>query len=520
MSARLLLFAAAMTCLSGCATRGISTALDELGSEQRTDFSSQGMRSKRAMNLTGIGGPETLGMLVTDPDPSMFSWLRSPFGSDVLPDTVAVRVSTHCSKVAVQVYGSEFSAREFAARPVDARAVAAGGQPPAHSEFDRVPPELMDLRDTLDQIANLLLQRAALSVETQFLSRLLADLRSATDDAAREAVRERARRLLGASAPQSDGEFVASLQSTAAQVHTLDKQVAAHEATAARLRKHWGVVITRWTVGNQGGFKGWLGDVLGFDAHSSSRRSGFLMLAGLRVATLIVGDDFWERHAAANDGSRTGADAIFDGYVVTHQLGVRHWAYTEAVDVSSYLRARFEVDKLGGLVDGGLKDMLKQAKAGFEAEVARTLSAANAGAFTAPRRSAYEFRFSGDTAYMESVLAEARRGQGYKTIYSVRTSLDSVRPANGNGSRPGSSCSMPTGRSHTLVRRVDASGLRLCRGAGDDQCVNFDDDLLTLPGRVPEPVLAEALKAPSPSLAASAPGYTGGASAQDGPEPE
>jgi hypothetical protein len=135
--------------------------------------------------------------------------------------------------------------------------------------------------------------------------------------------------------------------------------------------------------------------------------------------------------------------------------------------------------------------MVKEAQVRLKAEIATAQGARNIGALDAPIRRLYEFRMTGDRAYLESVIAEAERADGFKSIYTVRTELDKVRPvAWDGGSAPTSDCSSMqlAGRDNPGFTKValrerlsvDAGSrvLRKLEGVRELACVDLGRNLL------------------------------------------
>lgn len=97
----------------GCATPAgpLSLSLNELGSEVREDAGSLfgGLSHRRSHNVTGLGASDTVGMLSSDPDPPLLFHWPSLFSRPNLPDQLALRIDTQCSKVLVRDFSAEAS---------------------------------------------------------------------------------------------------------------------------------------------------------------------------------------------------------------------------------------------------------------------------------------------------------------------------------------------------------------------------------------------------------------------------
>src|SRR5262249_46785385 len=281
------------------------------------------------VNMTGISGPETVGMLVTDPDPPAIR-LPSFFSSSVLPDTLALRLSTECSKIAVQKFP------------------AAGAQST----------DVVEVRDALDAISDMLAKKAALELRRQVLLKLNEQWDAAKGDPTKTDDLKRTGAILFPGMKLESADAVAETldalgDDTRGAIGQLASSIMDKKDEQIRLRSKYGLIVTQWTVAKQKGFWGSLGEIIGIDSSSSSNHGGVLVIADLRVASLIVGDDFWWRLRQFRDRSRTGADAVFDGYVVTHQLAAARWAYSEQVDFSRYLSASLDVTKVKSVLGGG-----------------------------------------------------------------------------------------------------------------------------------------------------------------------
>lgn len=100
--------------------------------------------------------------------------------------------------------------------------------------------------------------------------------------------------------------------------------------------KHEGVFVYRWTTESSAAFGGVAGGLLHGRVDGREQRSGFAIVAGLRLSTLYVGNDFQETW------NRLGLSGACTSHlkVVTYMVQAQHILYVSESEFEARLRAR------------------------------------------------------------------------------------------------------------------------------------------------------------------------------------
>jgi hypothetical protein len=456
------LFAFALCCLAlltGCAAPSgpISLSISELGSEVQEDAGSlfnsidfKGIRHRRSHNVTGLGSAETVGMLSTDPDPPLLFRWPSLFSRKTLPDQMAPRISSECSRVVVH------------------------DLPMAQGKGIK---EVLDLRDSLDQLhaVELRLQRiraqAALldeivaSFESAAAAEAAASAASASDARAQRSAKDRDlligswRRLSPSLDAPSDKdgwrERRASLVSKQGEVQ---KEFDTAEAEFRAARRVQGLVVARWEY--EASSKGGL-EAIGTSASASQAqsRTGFVVIGHPRTLTLISGDDLMSRACHAQDADcdievddkRTGIDTMIPVrrlYTTTFQMLAEHLAWAESGTVAQQAAFAVQLSEITKTVGaaglGSLKGRLEalNIEIGFGSRA--SMAGENLGAISGSTHWEVPFSFWGDKAYARSVEYLRLMNGKFLRVSSMRTTLDAyakrygvMRPTNEKHCRDG-----------------------------------------------------------------------------------
>ncbi|MBI5720393.1 MAG: hypothetical protein HZC37_22180 [Burkholderiales bacterium] len=437
--------------LGGCASPSgpISLSISELGSEVQEDAGSlfAGIRHRRSYNITGLGSSETVGMLSADPDPPLLFRWPSLFARKTLPDQLAPRITSQCSRVAVH------------------------DLPMAAGQGMR---EVIELRDSLDALhaAEVELQRSrALAlllgeiVATYEVAATAAGAASPPSGAPPE--RRAAHRSLlvdawrgMAAAGDAPGDVEGWQELLRTHVQGQGALVQVHKEALNRFRearKQQGLIVARWEyeASQQGGLAA-IG--INVEGRQARTRSGFVVMGHPRTLTLISGNDLMARTCAAGDancvggiaengradgikagtridgikaGSRTGIDTMIPArrlYTTTFQLLAQHvaWAESGSVERQFALKAKLsEIVKalnMPGLESFKAKLEALDADVGFASRSAT--SGENLGAISGAVHWEVPFTFWRQEGYVRSVAYLRALNGNFVRISSMRTTLD------------------------------------------------------------------------------------------------
>ncbi len=219
-----------------------------------------------------------------------------------------------------------------------------------------------------------------------------------------------------------------------------------------------GIVVTRWTANNNIAQSGRIGTLAQGSKNDSNGRSGYLVMGGIRLAQILLGDDFLTYHQKVrhqHESELTGIDsAVRDQFLVTYTVGAKYRAFFEETQADRFSQMQLSVDlsKLtsaaGGPVNGilmGLVDEIKKSALEYQRVVASTLSTGEQGFLPQPRVRLYEFRFGHDKPFEASMQAEKLRSALHPAVYSVRGDVvqNDTRLLTGNLRPPQPNCTQP-----------------------------------------------------------------------------
>lgn len=454
--------------LAGCAAPSgpISLSISELGSEVQEDAGSlnNNISHRRSHNVTGLGSSETVGMLSADPDPPLLFRWPSLFSRKTLPDQLAPRISSECSRVAVH------------------------DLPMAPGKGIK---EVLELRDSLDHLHGIDLRRLRLRTEAALVTDITASFDAAgspepaasapqTPDArARHAALQRDlliaawRKLaLSAEAPADAGGWRARQTALASEQANLQSEFDAAQIRFRNARKEQGLIVARWEY--QSSSQAGLGATgVSASANQTQSRTGFVVMGHPRTLTLISGDDLMLRACSAQGakckgagrdtqaGSRTGIDTMIPAgrlYTTTFQLLAEHLAWAEvgtAAQQRAFALHLSEIIKTAGAA--GL-DSLKSRLEAFNVEIGygsrTTTSAENLGAVSGSQHWDIPFSFWDDVAYARSVEYQRMFNGRFLRVSSMRSTLDDYALNYGGKLPTGKESCSGKGPSEDEVRRI------------------------------------------------------------------
>lgn len=453
---------AAAAFLAGCSTPGqLSLSLTDLGTEERDDYGSarSDLFHRRAYNITGLGATDSVGQLSADPDPESFKLPGLLFSKRTLPDVLSPRISTECSRV-VQVDYSGAESQDVAV--LKNKLVAL-------SEISAANVEL-SLHNAL--------RGAAIEAINDIKSEFSTD-QVKTDARTKEVLSALKLALPASTATTLDQLKEEQLSATKALADSKRKVETAQAAVDSARDKN-GLIVTHWVADSTQNVGLTSGAGARVAASSDKKRRGYLILGNPRTTTLVPGDDLALRACKASkenehcgSSPRTGLDSYIghsDLYTTTFQLLAQHWAWFDAADYTRSFDAQVDtsalISALGEVSGGSLKAKIDALKLNARFSITKSGRSDLGGVLSKPKVTIYPFYFHGDKLYDQSVLNGLRRKDGYGTIYSVRTTLDSyIISTSANGRRPSNeSCSKNP--KDKLIQLVDFNAQLTC----DKEC--------------------------------------------------
>jgi hypothetical protein len=468
--------------LAGCAAPSgpISLSISELGSEVQEDAGSlyNNISHRRSHNVTGLGSSETVGMLSADPDPPLLFRWPSLFSRKNLPDQLAPRISSECSRVAVH------------------------DLPMAQGKGIK---EVLELRDSLDKLHGIDLRRLRLRAEAALVADITASFEAAEspDPAASASQAPNARAKQGttqrdlliaawrklapsAGTPADASGWRARQTALTAEQAGLQTEFDAAEIRFHDARKEQGLIVARWEY--QSSSQAGLGAAgISASANQTQTRTGFVVMGHPRTLTLISGDDLMLRACSAKGakckgasgdvqpGSRTGIDTMIPSgrlYTTTFQLLAEHLAWAEAGTVTQQRAFALHLSEIIKTIGVAGLDSLKSKLEAFNVEIgygSRTsTSGENLGAVSGSQHWDIPFSFWDDDAYARSVEYQRMFNGRFLRVSSMRSTLDDYA-LNYGGKLPTAkvSCSgkSPTADEVKRITRIHLACDRL--GPGD-----------------------------------------------------
>lgn len=106
-----------------------------------------------------------------------------------------------------------------------------------------------------------------------------------------------------------------------------------------------GIIVARWDSTERGGFSALLERLASFGGESEARRSGFVILGGLRVVSLALGEDFWWLLNNLRPHEKAHIEKIG---ITTQLIQARDVAYTSDVLVRQGAQLRAQLSRVRG----------------------------------------------------------------------------------------------------------------------------------------------------------------------------
>lgn len=391
-------FVLATTLLSGCSfwsgkEHPIQLSFEELGADYDARGDAQGHENRTSVNITGLSLPISAGQTVTSP------------GGE-LPDLLALPISAQCSKMIVTKF-----------------------------DTDAAYSDVVGIKSALDGVAEQAIEVSVADVKLTLVSIGLSKVKgkSAQEIAADLQLSSIAKNV-GAKSVDEAGLLAAQSDALSSKLAAQDK-VKTALAELKRLGGKKNIVVARWSGSTQtdGGLG--VGSIVSADSKTSSKQTGYVVLAGIRDTSIRLGKDFVTRVQVEKDQYKDNKDSndietmFGDPYIVLFTRAAKYVAYSEQVDMSVALAAKLRLspEQLTAIGGDGVLDLLRQQEISVGYAIASALAAANQGSLSEPRREEYEYRFWAREVRSKAIEEEQKRLQGYSIIYHNRATIMQAR---------------------------------------------------------------------------------------------
>lgn len=398
--------------LSGCASQDktIALSLEQLGAEARSyEYGIGGSPSfllqdkqftRTSINITGLTVPVAVGELVSSP------WSE-------VPETLAVPYRTGCSLIVETTFDTGLTDAE-ARKTVYGAAIALKG-----------------INEAAAVKASLEYRAEVAAYAVTYVSKIGED--AALKDEATLILAKAVGVTMPSAIPTgekpilkafSDARILASIDADEA-VANYNKKIKDLDAAAAVPN----LIITRWKATTDERQSGNLGGIGKGSRSAYLQRSGYVVLADIKITTLIPGDDLAHRIVQDREIEigRTGSDTVFGKpSVVTYTLSAKHLSYVEDQNYSETISSSINLtaDELTQTLGGDIGRLLKQQSAKFESTLQRNGAVGGQGLVSTPQRTVYRYNFAGDRNRYLATQAQSERMEEYNVVYSNRTTLE------------------------------------------------------------------------------------------------
>ena len=382
--------------LAGCGTTGTPTSfsIERLAMEDTSregDF--EGVHYRSTVAIHGLGTPKNVGSLVTVPK----------------------------QKTGISVLGNQKSFPDFLSVPVRAD----GPSRILIQEFKVSDSfKMTDYLNSMDKLIVLYSELSVLEGKRLLLQTGMAyaeDLPSNQRIANADTLTPQLRSALGMqkfSAADIDTKRVELANQAEAKL----KEIQEPEAQLGKLSEHENVWVWRWSAEQQDNASGTLGAVGSASASSQQAQNGYLIVAGMRITTLEVGNDIATLLDPKNYNGKFG-----NRYLVTQQFSAAELAFREEVDFEKAfaMEASLKLTDLGSQFRTDLQ--AQQAKIALS--LRRALLAGVHGRTKRTRFTTADFA-KDNTATCDDQSKTGQTSECYTPFYTVRVETEQLTSAN------------------------------------------------------------------------------------------
>lgn len=372
--------------LAGCSTPApMSFTIEQLAVEDTSregDVEDRHYRTNIAIH--GLGTPKTVGTLVTVPKQKTSN---SIFGkSKGFPDFLATPVTTNqSSRILVQTFDTDsaFNMRDYL------------------NGMDKLVALYAEL--SVLEGKQLLLQSGAAYAEDLPPNQRLSNADTLTPQL---------RTALGMQ-KFSTADIATRKTELASQSEATLKAIREQETQLEKLADQQNVWVWRWSANQESNLGGGLGTIGSASAANHKAQDGYLIVAGMRIATLEIGQDFQDFQA------KRPSEEFGIPYLVTQQFSAKELAFREDVDIEKALAMDTSLNLTA--LGTQFNTALQQQQAKIALSLRRSLLS---GVHGRTQRSSFkpmEFKgFSNPLGHDDTELEDAKH---YTPFYTVRVEM-------------------------------------------------------------------------------------------------
>ncbi len=374
--------------------QGVSIAFEELGGEVGLKKGNEQTNYRSSVSVSGLGQNQIVGSILTVPGRN-------------IPDTYSIPIVTGCSKVAETIYGTEATLAD-----------------------------VKKVRKILDNFVELNTKLVVLESEQFLLKELTHKFKIAeTNSEDEKSIKRGIVYLYPFDIKNSDKkeEILKKLKNKSFaltdEIGKLDKNISLETSRLRDAQNKNGLIITNWSNSYESRNSGILGTFSSVSGSKEREKGGYLVLAGIRSASLWLGDDF-AAYIKKRYNHVSGSDSIMSdhGYIVTFALMAKHRAYSESLDYKKALFSRLDakIENLAKLIGKDYKTYLKEQSIHLSRTVDSAIRSTNSGLLSNPKKNVYPFRFRNDENFSKMMEKEYNRSNGYLPVYAVRSDIANI----------------------------------------------------------------------------------------------
>lgn len=406
--------------VAGCAPMPLQVGLTELGTVSNSEYGAYGTRLMRAINISGTGAEDVVGMVSYDLDKwSLSEQLRRlwPFRQD-FPDITSPRLIPGPSSIEERVFCK--------VEVKDKKKVCTELADVSLDDLTKLRDALVASQVQVDEVAQLKIKLAVL----QLARAKLVEIEASKDKSQEKA--EQQERVLKALHQLYPGEkFSEDLTSV---IDGVNKELKDHPLASSLniirdVTKKAGVIVTRWVGSAKGSTSAEGAGLASASATSSHHVNGYLILGYPRITTLKLGEDFFRRPPDSDLG-------IFGKparrYLTYYQVRARYVLYAEgrASEFSASLQANINqtLEQIKAITQGGRNEEALKNSLNIDVNAVYALvnSSASSGTLDAAqsKTESLDCKFSSAQGWSDCLKNELTRSEGTLPVISVRANLE------------------------------------------------------------------------------------------------
>lgn len=208
----------------------------------------------------------------------------------------------------------------------------------------------------------------------------------------------------------------AEVEALEKQIQLIDANVTVKLEIARKAANRPGIIVANWLVGHSKGSSLTAGNIAGLAASKNSRRTGFVVLGGIRVSHLFLGDDLKRLVLNLQPEDRAVMSQVG---VATYILQARHVRYVADLDLDAAIKAFVELSSTQLHQPRNLISSLDKVR--FERYVTSAARSRNQGSLEGAVRKLVQVDVGKELATTTNILSSV---DGWQTVHAVLTSGD------------------------------------------------------------------------------------------------